>query len=652
MKIAITGGTGFIGSAIVRRMAAHGYQFRCLVRPESNLARLPGDVETVQGDVRDADSLRRLLEGCQAVYHLAAATSAGASRDQALREAINVGGTRNLIEACRAVGVQRVIVMSSQSVKRERQAAYGRTKKQADEMLLASGLDVTILRPTIVYGPGAKGIFAQMVKLIEALPIVPIIGSGRYQTQPTYIEDVAQAAEAALKSPASIGQTYDLGGADRIEFREFIRRIAEARNLKKRLVNVPIWMVMLGARLLGLVMKRPPITVDNVLGVIQETQIDLEPARHDLAYNPVGLEAGLRETFLTRPAFVVKRGARMRVAVIGMGKMGILHANLINVLPNAEVAAMMDLKSGAGSYARGLGLSAPFYQSLDELLAGQDDLDATIICVPPAHTLSAVEACARRGLHMLVEKPLADSVAHARSIVELVRGCSLINATGYMIAYLPTYQKARQLVAEGVLGRVYRFGAGAYMSQVFKEGASGWRFDPAQSGGGTLAMMASHALYMLYGLFGPARAAFASQSNVYSSVDDCIHALLWFGDEGQISGSLDSSWSVPGFQRLGLTLTLEGTNGMLALDQERLTLNLYKSAAGFEAGWHVIAESDLPDEAAFDLGGAGYYPQDRDFVNACAWNGSVAVTFEDGLAVQQIIGAIKESAERGEKVTL
>src|SRR3989344_3550225 len=173
-KVLVTGASGFIGNYLIDALIKEGWNVRALVRKRNSLSleKYTTGLEISQGDIRSIESLLIAVDGVDAVIHLAAATSEKASTADESYE-VNVKGMENLIAACKMKKVKRIIAVSTQSTKREKQGNYGKTKSMAYNLLLLSGLDYTIIKPTLVYGGGSKGLFAKIFKLIERLPLVP-----------------------------------------------------------------------------------------------------------------------------------------------------------------------------------------------------------------------------------------------------------------------------------------------------------------------------------------------------------------------------------------------------------------------------------------------------------------------------------------------
>lgn len=291
--VLVTGAAGFIGRHVVAELLAQGWRPRVYVRSAERAAHLPEGIEVAVGDMADAAALQAACSGCSAVIHLAAQT-----RDGPSAEGVNVGGAQRLVEACRATGCRRVVVVSTQSAKIRIQGDYARTKAAADALFFASGLDVTVMLPSVVYGTPHEGIFGTLRRVVASHRVVPVLGDGRWRSAPVHVQDVARALVRALAEPAAIGQRYDLGGHEQISFDELLDRIAVAQGLPPPVkLHVPMAVSLAAAGLLARLMPSPPITRSNVLGSNQDTQIDIAPATRDLGFDPAPLEAGLARLF-------------------------------------------------------------------------------------------------------------------------------------------------------------------------------------------------------------------------------------------------------------------------------------------------------------------------------------------------------------------
>jgi NADH dehydrogenase len=292
--VLVTGATGFIGTALVPRLVAAGHVPRILVRrPPAGAPGAP--VEVAVGDLAAPASLGDAVAGADAVVHLGAATSAG-RLDPALAHRVNVGGTTALIAACRAAGCRRVVVLSTQHVTLERCGLYGRTKRIADALFAASGLAVTTLRPSLVYGPGTRGVFVKLARLVGKLPVIPVIGPGTWHLRPLFLADLLAIIVDTLARPELAGRTYDVGGPDRVTYDGFLAAICAALGRPCRRVHLPVRPSFVLAWLLERALANPPLTVENVYGSLLEAPCDLRALLHDYRPALTPLAEGLRRT--------------------------------------------------------------------------------------------------------------------------------------------------------------------------------------------------------------------------------------------------------------------------------------------------------------------------------------------------------------------
>lgn len=227
MKVFVTGGTGFVGREVVRQLLATGHEPVCLLRPgsENKLPEVRG--LTIRfGDVTKPASLDGALQGCQAVIHLVGIIREFADRGITF-DRLHRQGTANMVAAAKSQQVERFVHMSSNGVKENAATEYYRSKWQAEQILRGSGLRWTIFRPSVIYG--AEDDFCnRLAEMIRRLPVVPVLGNGRYRIAPVAVEDVAAGFAAALQEPASIGRTYHVCGRDSFTFNQLLDQVGRA----------------------------------------------------------------------------------------------------------------------------------------------------------------------------------------------------------------------------------------------------------------------------------------------------------------------------------------------------------------------------------------------------------------------------------------
>jgi uncharacterized protein YbjT (DUF2867 family) len=262
MKIAITGATGFVGGAVVRRLLRRGHEIRALVRQPDRAGRLRGSgaVESVTGGLESDDAVRALVTGADAVIHLVGIiVETGAQTFQR----VHVAGTARLAAAARAAGVPRFVHMSALGARADTGAtSYHRTKAAGEDVVRGAGLAHAILRPAFIAGAGNVPL-AMMVRLIRFSPVVPVVGDGRYLLQPVWIEDVAEAFAVAVERTDLVG-SFDIAGPEALSWDRMLDELERALSVRRVRLHVPLPLVRVGA-LAGLVApKLAPITPEQL----------------------------------------------------------------------------------------------------------------------------------------------------------------------------------------------------------------------------------------------------------------------------------------------------------------------------------------------------------------------------------------------------
>jgi NADH dehydrogenase len=295
--ILITGASGFLGSHLANYAADRGRKVRCMVRRTSETSALKKNgVDLVYADLLETESLAAALKPPVSTVVHCAATTSETKVDYVQSFKVNVEGTQNLLEACRSRGVRRFIMISTQSANEQNPSTYARTKLAAEQAVRESTVPYTILKPSTIYGPGSKGLFAKMVRLLDKVPVVPILGSGSRLIRPIHVSDLCEAILNCEFCDQTLGKTYDLGGRDLVSYEDFIRSILHARGKKKPLVNVSLPVCRALAAAFSF-LKNPPFTRDNVLGLNQNQVCSIDSARSEFGFNPRSLQEGLSQTF-------------------------------------------------------------------------------------------------------------------------------------------------------------------------------------------------------------------------------------------------------------------------------------------------------------------------------------------------------------------
>ena len=240
--ILLTGATGTVGSALLRRLTADGKPVRALVRDGQRLGDQRVRVQIALGDLSDPPSFRNALRGVDTVVHLAASI-----RDQPRGsiEELNAVATLRLVKAAERAGVERFVFFSAMNASHHSRTRFFRAKALAEDAVVASRLDTTVFRPSIIYTPGDP--WLTLLDRLSRLPAMPVSGSGRARYQPVWAEDVADAVVNGLSSSET---TYELAGPEVLSYDDIVRTVLRASHRRRRLVHVPLPIVRASLKLL------------------------------------------------------------------------------------------------------------------------------------------------------------------------------------------------------------------------------------------------------------------------------------------------------------------------------------------------------------------------------------------------------------------
>ena len=284
MKALVTGGAGVVGRALCRELLDRHVDVRVLTLPGDALAKqLPPEVEVFYGDVTDASSMGIAFEGVDVVFHLAAILL---STDSSAFVRINEGGTRNVVECCKAAGVRRLLYVSSISVTYPVRTPYGASKLAGEACVKDSGLDWTIVWPTLVIGDGGGIEFNMYARYVTRFPLYFLPGGGLAKKRPVRSVDLVQGIASAGLSGAAVGKTYALAGPEEMTMAEMARRILGARGLRHKMLPLPWWLSKRLAVLKNWIGGNRVSAEQALAGFLYDAVPDIGDAVRDLGYAP------------------------------------------------------------------------------------------------------------------------------------------------------------------------------------------------------------------------------------------------------------------------------------------------------------------------------------------------------------------------------
>lgn len=299
-KIAtVFGGSGFIGRYVVRELARAGHTVRVAVTDPGGARFLQtqgkvGQIVPLAAGVTNEDAVARAVVEAHLVVNLVGILFERRAGDF---QRLQAEGAGRVARVSAAQGVERLVHVSAIGADPASPSAYGRTKAEGEAAVRAAFPSATILRPSIVFGP-EDGFFNRFAGLTRVLPFMPVI-AGDTRFQPVYVGDVADAVLAAAERDDAPGRTYELAGPRTATFRELLRYILETTGHRRPLVDIPMGLARLQARL-GEFLPTPPLTRDQLL-MLQRDNVQASGALGlaDLGIQPKALEAVV-PTYLTR----------------------------------------------------------------------------------------------------------------------------------------------------------------------------------------------------------------------------------------------------------------------------------------------------------------------------------------------------------------
>ena len=243
--ILLTGATGTVGSALLRRLTAAGEPVRCLVRAPRRLGDQRVRVQIALGDLANPPSFRNALRGVDTVVHLAASI-----RDQPRTslEELNAVATLRLVRAAERAGARRFVFFSAMGARHHSRTRFFRAKALARQAVETSPLETTIFSPSIVYTPGDP--WLTLLEHFSYLPLVPVSGSGRAVYQPIWAEDVADCVVAALMASGPRRRSFELAGPDTLSYDDIVRVVSRPLGRRRPLLHVPLPLVRVSLELL------------------------------------------------------------------------------------------------------------------------------------------------------------------------------------------------------------------------------------------------------------------------------------------------------------------------------------------------------------------------------------------------------------------
>jgi nucleoside-diphosphate-sugar epimerase len=283
-RIAITGGTGFVGIHTSRTLAAAGHDLRLLARGTRSGPR-PAGAEWVRADVVGGDGLVEALRGCDAAVHLVAIIR---EKGRQTFARVNAEGTANVVRAATEAGVGHIVHISAIGVDPDPRYAYLASKWEGEQAVRGGAVPFTVLRPSLVFGPG-DGFFTVLAKLIRLNPVVPVVGDGRALFQPIAVSDLARIIALCIERGPS-GAVHEVGGPDHLTYEQIIDIIKAETGRRRRNVHVPVGAMRPLAAVLERLLPNPPVTPGQLRLLEKENVTRVDAVATQFGFDPMPFE--------------------------------------------------------------------------------------------------------------------------------------------------------------------------------------------------------------------------------------------------------------------------------------------------------------------------------------------------------------------------
>ena len=243
------------------------------------------------GNILSADSFADAVGGCGAFIHLVGIIF---ERRDASFQQVHVQGTMNALAAAAVAGAERFVFMSALGTGPDAQSAYHKSKWQAEEAVRSSDLKYTIFRPSTIYGPGSD-LFNMLQRQVRLMPVIPVIGNGRYRMQPISVFDVAACFSRCLGNDKAVDRIYELGGPDSLAYNGIIDILCGVMGKKRLKFHAPVALVRPVAWLSEKLMRKPLLTTDQLKMLLGDNVCDFTAMRKELGVEQVSFAEGLRQ---------------------------------------------------------------------------------------------------------------------------------------------------------------------------------------------------------------------------------------------------------------------------------------------------------------------------------------------------------------------
>ena len=329
----------------------------------------------------------------------------------------------------------------------------------------------------------------------------------------------------------------------------------------------------------------------------------------------------------------------MKVGIIGMGKMGVLHAAILNSLSSTRVIAVADTEKFVTGFLSNLS-GIHVYNDYKKMLENSE-LDAVYITTPVASHVPIASYCAEKNTSFFLEKPIGKNSQECELLCNIIKKKKIISMVGFYLRYAETFSKAKDLLENNAIGKITKIKSSVYQSQILDK-VSGWRFKKEISGGGVLIDLGSHLIDLLLWYFGNIKKVEANiESHHSQEVEDTARSRIFF--ENGITCDFEASWYVKNYRLQETTIEIEGTTGKMKVNEDYVQISYNRPSE--EEQKTILYRQSLYKGVSIDVGGPEYTREDEDFMECVKNKKQPMLNIIDSSRTQSVIDSIYKSSK-------
>lgn len=297
MKILLPGGAGLVGQNLIVRLKEQGYtDISVIDKHESNieiLRQMHPDITIVSADLAEEGSWHEYFEGADSVVMLQAQIGA---KERELFVRNNIVSTNNILKVIKKYDIKHTVHISSSVVESVADDDYTNTKKEQEKIVLESGINCIVLRPTLMFGWFDRKHLGWLSRFMKKVPVFPIPGSGKYMRQPLYVGDFANVIISCIKT-RRVGGSYNITGLEQVDYIDIIRTIKRAVKAKTVILKIPFKLFSILLKIWAVFDKNPPFTADQLAALVACDEFEVIDWEGEFSVNATPFEYAVKETF-------------------------------------------------------------------------------------------------------------------------------------------------------------------------------------------------------------------------------------------------------------------------------------------------------------------------------------------------------------------